>query len=161
MTSLLEHVDRQIASAERLLRIVLAQRDAIRRQDVETILTQLTEVQGEMAHRVQLELERDALLDEAARRLGVAPETIDLDGLTGLMAPEEAATVRERSAKLRGLFAEIASIHGQNRTLIRQELSFLDHLIRMLTGVPEGGYSLFGNGSPGSAATVNVVDARA
>jgi hypothetical protein len=160
MTGLIEHVERQIVSAERLLRIVLAQRDAIRRQDVETILTQLTEVQTEMANRVQLERERDELLEDASRRLGVAPETVDLDGLIENVPAEEAEIIRARSRQLRGLFGEVAAIHAQNRVLIRQELSFLDHLIRMLTGVPQGAYSPFGNGSS-TPSSVNVVDARA
>ena len=155
---LLEHLDRQLASARRLLRIVLAQRDAIRRQDVETVLLQLTEVQTEMGERARLELERDALLEDAGRRLGIAPETVELETLLDLVPHEEAETVRERSAELRGLFAEIALVHGQNRVLIRQELSFLDHLIRVLSGTPQGAYSPFGEAAP---ATMSVIDARA
>jgi hypothetical protein len=155
---LLEHLDRQLASARRLLRIVLAQRDAIRRQDVETVLLQLTEVQTEMGERARLELERDALLEDAGRRLGLAPETIELDALLALVPPAEAETIRERSAELRGLFAEIALVHGQNRVLIRQELSFLDHLIRVLSGTPQGAYSPFGEAAP---AAMSVIDARA
>jgi flagellar biosynthesis/type III secretory pathway chaperone len=160
MTLLLDHLDRQLASAQRLLRIVLAQRDAIRRQDVETVLSQLAEVQTEMATRAQLELERDALLDEAARRLGVAPETVDLESLIDLLPTHDAPAIRERSAALRGMFREIALVHGQNRVLIRQELSFLDHLIRVLSGAPQAGYSPFGDPLAGSAAA-SVVDARA
>jgi hypothetical protein len=157
---LLDHVERQLASARRLLRIVLAQRDAIRRQDVETVLLQLTEVQGEMTERARLELERDGLLQDAGRRLGLAPETVELEMLFTLVPEDEADELRERSAELRGLFAEIALVHGQNRVLIRQELSFLDHLIRMLSGAPQAGYSPFGNAAPGPPA-VTVLDARA
>ena len=39
---------------------------------------------------------------------------------------------RELSAELRGLLAEIERVHDQNRILIRQELSFLDHLMRLM-----------------------------
>lgn len=160
MTGLLEHVERQLQSARRLLRIVLAQRDAIRRQDVETVLAQLGEVQSEMAVRAQLESERDALIEDAGRHLGVAPETIDLDALVRLVPPGEAEELREKSAELRGLFSEIALVHAQNRVLIRQELSFLDHLIRVLSGTPQSGYSPFGPAqAPPRVST--VVDARA
>jgi flagellar biosynthesis/type III secretory pathway chaperone len=160
MTGLLEHLDRQLASARRLLRIVLAQRDAIRRQDVETVLAQLGEVQTEMAVRTQLENERDALIEDAGRHLGMAPETIDLDALAGLVPPGDAEELRERSAELRGLFSEIALVHAQNRVLIRQELSFLDHLIRVLSGTPQSGYSPFGP-TPAPPRISTVVDARA
>jgi flagellar biosynthesis/type III secretory pathway chaperone len=160
MTGLLEHLDRQLQSARRLLRIVIAQRDAIRRQDVETVLAQLGEVQTEMAMRMQLEAERDELIDGAGRHLGVAPETIDLEALAGLVAPEEADQLREKSTELRGLFSEIALVHAQNRVLIRQELSFLDHLIRVLSGTPQSGYSPFG-GTSAPPRVSTVVDARA
>jgi hypothetical protein len=160
MNGLLEHVDRQLQSARRLLRIVIAQREAIRKQDVETVLAQLGEVQTEMAVRMQLENERDALIGDAGRHLGVAPETIDLDALAGLVPPTEAEALREKSTELRGLFSEIALVHAQNRVLIRQELSFLDHLIRVLSGTPESGYSPFGS-TPASPRASTVVDARA
>jgi flagellar biosynthesis/type III secretory pathway chaperone len=160
MTGLLEHLERQLQSARRLLRIVIAQRDAIRKQDVETVLAQLGEVQTEMALRMQLETERDELIDNAGRHLGVAPETIDLEALAGLVPADEADELREKSTELRGLFSEIALVHAQNRVLIRQELSFLDHLIRVLSGTPQSGYSPFGD-RPASPRVSTVVDARA
>jgi hypothetical protein len=155
-----DHLERQLGSARRLLRIVLAQREAIQRQDVETVLAQLSEVQTEMATRTQLEQERDVILEAAARRLGVAPETIGLDALLELVPAPEAGELRQKSAELRGLFQEIALVHGQNRVLIRQELSFLDHLIRILSGAPQAGYSPFG-GQGSAAPAWSAVDARA
>jgi hypothetical protein len=53
----------------------------------------------------------------------------------------------ERSAELRGLLAEIAREHGINRALMRQELTFLAHLTRVLGQEPEPGYR-----PPGGAA---------
>ena len=44
------------------------------------------------------------------------------------------------SAELRGLLAEIAREHGINRALMRQELTFLAHLTRVLGQEPEPGY---------------------
>ena len=66
----------------------------------------------------------------------------------------------EKSAELRWLFSEIALVHAQNRVLIRQELSFLDHLIRVLSGTPQSGYSPFGDAPP-APRVPTVVDARA
>ena len=62
-----------------------------------------------------------------------------LPTLTGFMDEAEAAQIENRSAELRGLLAEIAREHGINRALMRQELTFLDHLIRLVGAPPEGG----------------------
>ena len=69
MTGLIDHLERQLASARRLLQTVIAQRDAIRAQDVESVLARLAEVQQEMGRRMQLERERDVLLDQASTAL--------------------------------------------------------------------------------------------
>jgi hypothetical protein len=63
------------------------------------------------------------------------------------------------SAELRGLIVEVGRIHDQNRLLIRQELAFLDHLMRVLSGTPQGGYS--SNGWLSLPQTATVVDAKA
>jgi hypothetical protein len=44
VTGLVDHLERQLASAQRLLQTVIAQRDAIRAQDVEGVLARLAEV---------------------------------------------------------------------------------------------------------------------
>lgn len=156
---MLEHLEQQLESARRLLRVVLAQGEAIRRQDVEAVLVQLGEVREEMGTRRRLELERDAILGEAAAKLGVPLETVDLDALLALLSTHEAARTRMLSAELRGLFVEIARVHGQNRVLIRQELAFLDHLIRLLSDTPQGTYSPLGE-LAFAPTGVRVVDAR-
>ena len=48
---------------------------------------------------------------------------------------------RDLSAELKGLVTETSRVHDQNRLLVRQELSFLDHLMRVLSGTPQSGYS--------------------
>lgn len=159
MTVLLEHLDRQILSSQRLLQSVLAQSDAIRRQDVEALLARIGDIQTEMANRAQLERERDLLLVDAARRIGVAPETLDLEQMLGAVPPAEAERARAKSAELRGLITEIGRVHGQNRILIRQELQFLDHLLRVMSGSPQGAYSRLGFDPVPQVVT--TVDARA
>ena len=62
-------------------------------------------------------------------------------------------------AELRGTLSETARIHGQNRVLIRQELAFLDHLMRVLSGTPEGAYSAAG-GSSTRPQVLNLIDTR-
>ena len=61
-------------------------------------------------------------------------------------------------ASARRLLAEIAREHGINRALMRQELAFLDHLVRLIGHEPETGYRPGGN-EP--APTYRVVDAQA
>lgn len=159
MSRLLEHLGRQLESSRRLLEIVILQRDAIRRQDVETVLASLADVQAEMGYRARLEQERDGLLAEAADERGAAPETLDLEDVLVGRPADECLQARTMSAELRGLIVEVGRIHDQNRVLIRQELTFLDHLMRVLSGTPQSGYSPTGWLSTPQAAT--VVDARA
>ena len=159
MTGLVEHLERQLTSAQRLLQVVIAQRDAIRAQDVEAVLARLSDVRQEMTRRLQLEKERDAILDHAAATLGRPAADLTLEMLLALVPAAEAARARELSSHLRRTLSETAHIHGQNRVLIRQELSFLDHLMRVLSGTPEGAYSA-GGGSAAGPQAVNLIDTR-
>lgn len=158
-SELLDHLDQQLASARRLLQIVLAQGEAIREQDVETVLARLGDVQTEMVKRVQLERERDGLLARAASGLSINLEDVTLDTLLANLIQPDADRARRVSAELRGTLAEVARVHAQNRILIRQELSFLDHLMRVLSGMPQAGYSPIGNTAAPQPA--NLVDTRA
>lgn len=125
------HLDLQIASAQRLLDLVLRQGAAIRERDVEAVLARLADIQVEMAARESLERERTELIRRAAVRLEVEPVAVSLPALASLAAPNEGERLLTRSAELRGLLAEIAREHGINRALMRQELTFLDHLLRL------------------------------
>jgi hypothetical protein len=137
---LLVHLDRQIDSARRLLGFVLAQGTAIRARDVEAVLARLSDVQTEMVSRAKLETARTGLLLRAGAALGVPATEVTLERLCALVTPEAARAAMERSAELRGLLSEIAREHGINRALMRQELTFLSHLTRVLGQEPEPGY---------------------
>jgi hypothetical protein len=84
---------------------------------------------------------------------------VTLEAMTTLMQPAEANGARNRSAELRGLLAEIAREHGINRALMRQEMAFLDHLVRLIGQEPDAGYGPTGSDSP--PTTHRVVDAQA
>ena len=159
MTGLIDHLERQLASARRLLQTVIAQRDAIRAQDVESVLARLAEVQQEMGRRMQLERERDVLLDQASTALRRPASDLTLEMILVLLPRDDAVQARTLSAELRGTLSETARIHGQNRVLIRQELAFLDHLMRVLSGTPEGAYSAAG-GSSSTPQILNLIDTR-
>ena len=147
---LLVHLDTQINSARRLLGFVLDQGKAIRKRDVESVLGRLTDVQTEMGRRGALEQERAALLQRAGAALGIPATAVTLERLCALVTPEAARAATERSAELRGLLAEIAREHGINRALMRQELTFLSHLTRLIGNEPEAGYRP-PNAAPGPA----------
>jgi hypothetical protein len=148
---LLVHLDAQIASARRLLALVLEQGKAIRGRDVEAVLARLADVQTEMARRGALEQDRAGLLQRAGAALGVAPTEVTLERLCALVSAGAGQTARERSGELRGLLAEIAREHGINRALMRQELAFLAHLTRLVGNDTEPGYARPAGGT-GAAA---------
>jgi hypothetical protein len=156
--AVLAHLETQIDSARRLYGSILTQGTAIRARDVEAVLARLADVKTEMSQRAALEEERTNLLVRAGIALGVPAPQVTLDAMTMLMPANEAARARQRSAELRGLLAEIAREHGINRALMRQELSFLDHLVRLIGQEPDTGYK---PGGTESAPTYRVVDAQA
>ena len=92
-----------------------------------------------------LEGTRTAILTTAGSALGIPPHTVTIESLADLLAPAQASAALGRSAELRGLLAEIAREHGLNRALMRQELSFLDHLTRLIGQEPDTGYSPHGS----------------
>jgi flagellar FlgN protein len=157
-TRLLEHMRRQLESSRRLLEIVLLQSSAIRKQDVETVLASLADVQAELAYRAKIEIEREQILVAVAAAQGVAPDAIDLETILRGVPVDEAAQARALSAELAGLLQEIKRVHDQNRILIRQELTFLDHLMRVLSNTPQAGYSP--NGWSSVPQAHNIVNAK-
>jgi hypothetical protein len=165
---LLAHLDVQLASAGRLLGLVLEQGAAIRERDVEGVLARLGDLQTEMGRRGVLEQDRSALLQRAGAALSVPATHVTLERLCMLITPAGAGAARERSAELRGMLAEIAREHGINRALMRQELAFLAHLTRLVGSEPEGGYRPSDGGGPagpGAPATApsrhNVLNVQA
>jgi FlgN protein len=160
---LLVHLDSQIASARKLLGLVLEQGMAIRARDVDAVLARLADVQTEMGRRGTLEQDRAALLQRAGAALGVQIAAVTLEHLCTLVSPAAAQAARDRSAELRGLLAEIAREHGINRALMRQELAFLAHLTRLIGHEPEAGYAQPGTGTaqPTAPAIHRVLDLKA
>jgi flagellar biosynthesis/type III secretory pathway chaperone len=170
--AVLAHLDAQLASGRRLLDAILRQGAATRRQEVETVLHCLTEIQGEMERRGRLEQDRTNLLVHAAGQLSRPAHEVTLDALSLLLSPAEATAAHERSAELRGLLAEIQREHQTNRSLMRQELAFLDHLVRLFNaddgagatygpGGAAGGTAANGTPAPAPVATHRVLDMRA
>jgi hypothetical protein len=162
---LLAHLDHQLRSAQRLLGLVLAQGEAIRQRDSERVLGKLAEIQTEMGRRGRLEQERTRLLQGAGALLGLPAQHVTLERLCALITPGGARSAHERSSELRGLLGEIAREHGINRALMRQELAFLSHLVRLVgEGKDErGGYQAGGAPAepPASSPLHQTLDLRA
>ena len=138
--AVLTHLDAQIAAARHLLDLILQQGRAIRARDVEAVLARLSAIQAETERRTHLEAARTDLLTRAGQALGMPAGNVTLKQLAALMPPAEAHLAMSRSAELTGLLGEVAREHGINRALMRQELTFLSHLTRLIGGEPEGAY---------------------
>jgi hypothetical protein len=158
---LLVHLDQQISSARTLLKLVLAQGAAIRERDTDAVLARLAEIQNEMVRRGKLETERTRLLQRAGGALGVPATTVTLERLCSLITPNAATAAMQRSAELRGLLAEIAREHGINRALMRQELTFLSHLTRLIGQEAEPGYSPPNASRPAAPSAYRALDLQA
>jgi len=145
------HLDAQIASARRLLSAVLRQGQSIRAREVEEVMARLADIQAEMGRRAALESTRTAILTTAGAALGVPPHTVTIESLAQLLPATHATTALQRSAELRGLLGEIVREHAINRVLMRQELAFLDHLMRELGAEPDTGYGALAGGAAAHA----------
>jgi hypothetical protein len=159
----LTHLDAQIASAQRLLEVVLEQGAAIRARDVHTVVRLAGLMHGEMTRREQIEQRRAQLLARSGARLGIAPEAVTLTRLTTLMDPAQGELALTRSAQLRGLLHELQREHACNRALMRLELSFLDHLMTALALDGAHGYDPRGSAAtpPNPRGALHVLDLRA
>lgn len=136
----LAHLDAQIASAARLLEIVLAQHEAINLRDVDAVVREVSAFQAEFQRRARVEDERTRLLNRAAAALGLSPGEVTVTRMTLLMAPHLAQQAQTRSAELQRLLTELTRQHTLNQSLMRQELAFLDHLLNIVEPVSSLGY---------------------
>jgi hypothetical protein len=137
---LIAHLDAQIASAARLLEIVMAQEASIHERDVDGVVRQVAAFQAEFERRTRLESDRARLLSRAAVALRLSPEEVTVSRMAKLMAPADARVATTRSTELQSLLAELSTRHAANQALIRQELAFLDHLLSMIDPAPALSY---------------------
>lgn len=131
-TALLAHLDDQLRSADRMLDLVLRQARAVRVRDIEVVLALVGQIQAESDARARLESDRTALLTQAGAQLGVHGSAITIDAFCSILDPATAFEARERSERLRGVLREVRDEHLVTRALMRQELAFVDHLVRLM-----------------------------
>ncbi|MDO9353264.1 MAG: flagellar export chaperone FlgN [Solirubrobacteraceae bacterium] len=130
--ALLKHLDDQLRSADRMLDLVLRQARAVRVRDIEVVLSLVGQIQAESDARARLEADRTTLLTQAGSLLGVHGSAITIDAFCSLLDPASAFEARERSERLRGVLREVRDEHLVTRALMRQELAFVDHLVRLM-----------------------------
>lgn len=123
---LLAHLDRQIASARRLLALVLEHGTAIRARDADAVHARLTDVQAEMAQQGTSGTEHARLLQRAGMAIAVPAGQV---------------------AELRGLLAKISREHHSNLALMRQERASLTRLSRLAGPEPGPDYRPRGAGA--------------
>src|SRR6201996_6403045 len=139
------HLDAQLVSARRLLQIVLEQGAAIRARNVQQVVSLTGMLQAELQRRALMERDRAILLDRAGAHLGVSPTAGSMSLLDAVMDPGRAPLAHARSAELRGILEQVQREHHVNRVLMNQELSFLDHLLRLTDSDRHLGYDSAGD----------------
>jgi hypothetical protein len=163
----LDHLGAQIASARRLLELTIQQGAAIRGRDVDRVVRKLQDIKVEGGRRERLEIERSVLLARAGAALGKPADDVKLDDIATLLAPEEAQEAQARSSELRALLGELQRETQLNRALMRQELSFLDHLLKLAGHPSEPGYRptgeqpLTGTNAPRTPISNRMLDLQA
>jgi hypothetical protein len=158
-TVLLRHLDEQLTSVRTLLDLTLKQGAAIKVREVDVVVRRLSDINIEVSRREQIEAQRAALLEHAGAALGKPAGEVTLNDMAPLMSEPEAAAANERSSQLRGLLAEVHRETQHNRALMRQELSFLDHLLRLAGHPSEPGYRPTGE-QPLTATPAPSITAR-
>jgi hypothetical protein len=139
---ILTHLNTQLASARRMLAVVLEQATAIRQRAIPNIVRLAGSLQAEMHRREVIEIERHELIERAGSRLAVGSADVTIAMLTTVMDEDSAQIARNRTAELRDMLEDIRREHQTNRALMQQELAFLDHLLRLAGGA--GGYDSAG-----------------
>ena len=137
---LVTHLRAQIESSRRLLELTVQQGAAIRLRDVDGVVRRLQDLRVETGGRERLEVERSILLERAGGALTMHATDVTLEHIATLLDPSEAQEARSLSTELKALLAELQRETQLNRALMRQELSFLDHLLKLAGHPSEPGY---------------------
>lgn len=153
VSHVVDHLDEQLRSVVRLRAAVDALGVAIRARDVAAVLRHTGTLEAETTFRTTLEDRRAALLHRGAALLGVPVWEVSVGALCPLVDAELAELALARSAELVRAMEDVAREHRTNRTLMQQELSFLDHLLRLGGAPPEPTYDPPGDGGRRGGST--------
>lgn len=125
------HLEAQLKSLLRLKDILLEQDDAVASEDAQRVLDSVGELRVHLAERVELESQRERLLNSWARDLNCLPEEVsarkiaEQDELHG-------DRIRSLSEEVHREAIRVQSMHSQVQTRLRSELSFVSCLVDAL-----------------------------
>ena len=127
------NVGEQARVWHRLLELSMVQHEALRVQDVHTVHAVLQEIEITMLERSRTEVRRGVLLAQAAAVLGVPLESITRDVISAHCDPATAERLRVAAEELRSLIVELDAIVHRNTTLLEQELSIIEVMVKGAT----------------------------
>jgi hypothetical protein len=120
-----------------LIDLALRQREAVVREDVQTVGQCVIEQEHAMADFQALEQERQALLADLARQLQVPEPELNSRRLLSLVPPDWSNAYRAQMQALRESMERVKREHEINRKLINHSREFVGWLIQFLV-TPEG-----------------------
>jgi hypothetical protein len=126
---LAEQLASQTERQRRLLSLVRAQRDALRRGDVEALRTITADQEEAVLGAALLERDRDRHARALAESLGLDPGA-DASEIAAALPEGERNALEQAAEELRAVVAELTDVSHGNRMLVEQELRTIDHLVR-------------------------------
>ncbi len=127
------NVDEQVRVWRRLLDLSITQLQALQVQDVHTVHAVLQEIEVAMLERSRTEVRRGVLLAQAGAVLGIPPESVTRDVVSAQCDPATAHRLGVAAEELRSLIVELDAIVHRNSTLLEQELSIIEVMVKGAT----------------------------
>lgn len=157
-SDVLAHLDAQLNSLLSLRDLLAEQDDAVEAADAERVIEAVGELRVQLAGRVQLESERERLVNQWARQLGCLPDEVSASKLAEL-DPANGEEIRSLSRQIHTEALRVQSMHAQVQERLRSELSFVSCLVDALyPSANPGGYDPAGKVSdtPSIPSTLDV-----
>lgn len=152
------HLDAQLNSLLKMRDVLDEQDDAVEASDAERVLAAVGELRVQLAERVQLESDREKLINAWARKLQCLPEEVTASRLAEA-DPQNGPRIQELSRMIHTEALRVQSMHAQVQARLRSELSFVSCLVDALyPAQTPGGYSPAGQTAPVTSipSTVDV-----
>ena len=136
LNDLCDCVDRQLKLYRNLLRLFQDERKALLASDLESLNQVIVDKERILQQIRREEVQRRRVVDDLARKLGVAAEALTIsrlcDGLGDLPGAER---IKQKGARLKALTEEIQIESERNRSLCLHALQFVGSSIKMLTNL--------------------------
>lgn len=107
-----------------------------------------------------LESQREAAVDEIARRLNINPSEITMSELVDRLEPTQAQQLRKYQLNLTGILGELKELNDANSKLIKNSLEFINFSINIMAGATNTGNNYGGNGQVNDPGKRNLFDMK-